>query len=159
MCGDDERRLEAIAELGRAREGRARIGEINRAVNLAIRAVSDEQQFGVSDRWSAPLETIASGQGDCEDYAIVKLLALQQAGIARSDLRLVIVKDRASRNLHAVAAVRLDGRWLLLDNRFLTLVDLEQTHYRVLAQLGPEADGLRYAAIDAAPPRSVPGVM
>lgn len=159
MCNDDEVRLEAIAEMGRAREGRARIGEVNRAVNLAIRPVSDERQFGVADRWSGPLETIASGQGDCEDYAIVKLLALQQAGFARNDLRLMIVKDRASRSLHAVAAVRLDGRWLLLDNRYLALVDLEQTHYRVLAQLGPEADGLRYAVNDSALARSGPDVM
>jgi hypothetical protein len=45
-----------------------------------------------------------------------------------------------------VAAVRLDERWLLLDNRVLTLVDLAQTHYRVLAQLEPEADGVRLAA-------------
>jgi predicted transglutaminase-like cysteine proteinase len=147
MCGSDEIQLEAIAKLGRAREGRARIGEINRAVNLAIRPVSDERQFGVIDRWSGPLETLGAGQGDCEDYAILKLLALQQAGIERNDLRLVIVQDRGSQSAHAVAAVRFDGRWLLLDNRFLALVDMEQTHYQVLAQLEPGPDGLRYAAI------------
>jgi predicted transglutaminase-like cysteine proteinase len=159
MCSDDEIRLEAIVELGRAREGRARIGEINRAVNLAIRPASDERQFGVADRWSGPLETIGSGQGDCEDYAILKLLALHQAGVARSDLRLVIVRDRVAQSAHAVAAVRLDGRWLLLDNRSLVLVDLEQTHYRVLAQLEPGADNLRYAAIDAAGAVALPDVM
>jgi predicted transglutaminase-like cysteine proteinase len=159
MCSGDEIRLEAIAELGRARVGRARIGEINRAVNLAIRPASDERQFGEADHWSGPLETIASGQGDCEDYAILKLLALRQAGIARSDLRLVIVSERAVRSAHAVAAVRLDGRWLLLDNRFLALVDLEQTHYRVVAQLDPDAEGLRYAAIDAAAGPASPDVM
>src|SRR5690606_3083121 len=60
MCSDDETKLDAIAELGRAREGRARVGEINRAVNLAIRPVSDERQFGVIDHWAGPLETIAS---------------------------------------------------------------------------------------------------
>ncbi|MFZ5693656.1 MAG: transglutaminase-like cysteine peptidase [Pseudomonadota bacterium] len=156
-CGDAEIRLEAIVASGRAREGRARIGEINRAVNLAIRPVSDERQFGVADYWSGPLETLASGQGDCEDYAIVKLLALQQAGIARSDLRLVIVRERASRSAHAVAAVRFDGRWLLLDNRFLALVDIEHSHYRVLAQLEPDANVLRFAAIDAVT-ASAPGI-
>jgi predicted transglutaminase-like cysteine proteinase len=159
MCSDAETRLEAIVALGRSREGRARIGEINRAVNLAIRPVSDERQFGVADHWARPLDTIASGQGDCEDYAILKLLALQQAGIARSDLRLVIVSERTSQSAHAVAAVRLDGRWLLLDNRFLALVDIEQSHYRVLAQLEPDADSLRYAAIDAVTTSALPGVM
>jgi predicted transglutaminase-like cysteine proteinase len=156
MCSDNEARFESIVDLGRAREGRARIGEINRAVNLAIRPVSDERQFGVVDRWSSPLETVSSGQGDCEDYAILKLLALEQAGISRNELRLVIVRDRASRGAHAVAAVRLDGRWVLLDNRILTLVDLAQTHYRVLAQLEPEADGVRLAASEFG---TVPGVM
>lgn len=149
MCSDEEMRLRTIVELGRVREGRARIGEINRAVNLAIRPVSDQSRFGVADRWSGPLETIGTGQGDCEDYAIVKLLALREAGIDRNDLRLVIVKDRSTRTDHAIAAVRLHGRWLLLDNRFLVLVDLEQTHYRVVAQFGPDTDGPLYAAIDA----------
>lgn len=159
MCAGDELRLQAIAELGRGREGRARIGEINRAVNLEIRPVSDERRFGVMDRWSGPLETMSSGEGDCEDYAILKLLALQEAGIAPSHLKLVIVQDRVTRSDHAVAAVRLDGRWLLLDNRFLALVDLEQSHYRVLAQLGRDPEGLHYAAIDAAAQRTVPGIM
>jgi predicted transglutaminase-like cysteine proteinase len=159
MCSDAEIRLEAIVEIARAREGRARIGAINRAVNLTIRPASDERRFGVADHWSGPLETIASGEGDCEDYAILKLLALHQAGIARNDLRLVIVRERASPSAHAVAAVRLDGRWLLLDNRFLALVDIEQTHYRVVAQLEPNTDGQRYAAIDAVTASAGPDVM
>jgi predicted transglutaminase-like cysteine proteinase len=150
MCSDDELRLEAIVATSRTRDGRARIGEINRAVNLAIRSVSDERRFGLVDYWASPLETIAAGEGDCEDYAILKLLALREAGIARNDLRLVIVRDRATRSAHAVAAVRLEGRWLLLDNRFLALVDLDRTHYRVVAQFGPDADGPHYAAINPA---------
>lgn len=159
MCADDELRLEAIAAAGRNRDGRARIGEINRAVNLAIRPVSDERRFGVADRWSGPLETVVAGEGDCEDYAILKLLALREAGIARDDLKLVIVHDRTTHSGHAVAAARLDGRWLLLDNRFLALVDIEQTHYRVLAQLGPDADGPHYAAVGAADADTSPDVM
>jgi predicted transglutaminase-like cysteine proteinase len=159
MCSDDELRLEAISAAGRAREGRARIGEVNRAVNLSIRPASDEKRFGVADRWSGPLDTVAAGEGDCEDYAILKLLALREAGIARGDLRLVIVRDRGTGSDHAVAAARLDGRWLLLDNRFLALVDLEQTPYRVLAQFGPDADGLHFAAIGASDPESLPGMM
>jgi predicted transglutaminase-like cysteine proteinase len=150
MCSDDETRLEAIVAAGRSREGRARIGEINRAVNLLIRATSDERRFGVADHWSSPLETIGAGVGDCEDYAILKLLALREAGFARDDLKLLIVRDRVSRSDHAIAAVRLIGRWLLLDNRSFALVDLEQTRYRVLAQLDPDMDGPHYAALGAA---------
>jgi len=150
MCGDDELRLEAIVVAGRALHGRARIGAINRAVNLAIRPASDERRFAVADHWSGPLETLGAGAGDCEDYAILKLLALQQAGIAPEDLTLLIVQERAARNDHAVAAVRLDGRWLILDNRRFAMVDLEFTRYRILAQLDPDAGGARYASIRAA---------
>jgi predicted transglutaminase-like cysteine proteinase len=155
-CSDAERRFEAIVASGRARQGRAQIGDINRAVNLAIRPVSDERRFGVADRWSSPLETIGDGVGDCEDYAILKLLALREAGVASDDLKLLIVRDRSSRTAHAVAAVKLDGRWLLLDNRRFALVDLEFTHYRLLAKLDPETEGEHHALLDAAdadPPR------
>ena len=147
MCSEDELRLQAIVDAGRARQGRARIGEINRSVNLAIRPTSDLRRFGVMDHWSGPLETIAAAAGDCEDYAILKLLALQEAGFALDDLQLMIVHDRVTRTDHAVAAVRLSGEWLLLDNRGFALVDLSQTSYRVLAQLPAETGGSGYAAL------------
>jgi predicted transglutaminase-like cysteine proteinase len=41
--------LLAIVDTGRAREGRARLGEINRAINLAIRATSDLAEYGEMD--------------------------------------------------------------------------------------------------------------
>jgi predicted transglutaminase-like cysteine proteinase len=146
-CSESEQRLEAIVASGRSRKGRARIGEINRAVNLAIRPLSDERRFGVADRWSAPLETIGAGGGDCEDYAILKLMALRETGFALDDLQLVIVHDATTRTDHAVAAVRLSGRWLVLDNRGFALVDLEQMRYRVLARLAPEGEGPHYAGL------------
>jgi predicted transglutaminase-like cysteine proteinase len=113
--------LSAIAS-GSALDGRARIGLINRAINLAIRAQSDLAQWGVPDRWSAPLETFTSGRGDCEDYAIAKYVALTEAGIPAQDVKLVVVRNIAANEDHAVTAVRLDGGWLMLDNRWLTLV-------------------------------------
>lgn len=146
-CSEDVLRFDSIVAAARERQGRARIGEINRAVNLAIRPVADERQYAVMDHWSGPLETIDAGAGDCEDYAILKLLALQQAGIARQDLRLLIVKDRRRRGDHAVAAVRLDGRWLILDNRGFALVDLALTHYRILAELDPN-EQVQFAAFE-----------
>ena len=113
--------LDIVAQ-GRAHTGRARIGIINRAINMAIQPMSDLAQWGVIDRWSAPLETLTTGRGDCEDYAIAKYEALRQAGVAAPDLRLVIVRNLAAGEDHAVVAARLDGDWLILDNRWLTLV-------------------------------------
>jgi len=114
--------LAVIAE-GRAVTGRARIGVINRAVNMAIRPMSDLAQWGVPDRWSAPLETFSTGRGDCEDYAIAKYVALTEAGVAEEDLRFVVVRDLALKQDHAVIAARLSGKWIVLDNRWLTLVE------------------------------------
>lgn len=106
-----------------SKSGRERLDEANRGVNAAIRYVSDYSQHGEPDRWSTPLATYATAKGDCEDYAIAKYVALTAAGFSRDDLQLVLVRDRAVRQDHAVLAARLDGRWLLLDNRFSTLTE------------------------------------
>ena len=124
-------RLLAIVDEGRSREGRARLGEINRAINLAIRPMSDLAQYGQIDFWSSPLVTFAHGAGDCEDYAIAKYTALRLAGIAADDLRIVIMHDTMSGEDHAVAAARLQGHWLTLDNRRMAMVeDIDVRNYR-----------------------------
>ena len=111
-----------IVDSARLREGRARLGEINRAINLAIRPISDLAQHGQIDVWTSPLATLARGGGDCEDYAIAKFIALRRAGIAPEDLRIVVLRDTIHGEDHAVAAARLDGRWLMLDNRRMAMV-------------------------------------
>jgi predicted transglutaminase-like cysteine proteinase len=121
-CPAAARSFLAIVAQGQAHTGRARIGIINRAINLAIRPMSDLAQWGVLDRWSAPLETLTTGRGDCEDYAIAKYVALTQAGVAAENVRLVVVHDLAVDENHAVVAARVDGDWIILDNRWLTLV-------------------------------------
>lgn len=122
-CPAAAKRFLAIVDQGRAVSGRARIGVINRAVNLAIEAVSDMAQWGVPDRWSPPLETFTTGKGDCEDYAIAKYVALIEAGFAAEDVKLMIVRNTAANEDHAVTAARLDGTWIILDNRWLRLVE------------------------------------
>jgi predicted transglutaminase-like cysteine proteinase len=125
--------LLAIIDSGRQREGRARLGEINRASNLAIRPMTDLAQFGQEDVWSSPLVTFYRGAGDCEDYAIAKFVALRMAGIAAEDLRIVVLADVIRGEGHAVAAVRLDGHWLILDNRRMAMVeDTALRNYRPL---------------------------
>jgi predicted transglutaminase-like cysteine proteinase len=128
-----------IVNAAAAREGLARLGEINRAFNLAIRPVSDRAQYGVEDYWSSPLATLASGAGDCEDYAIAKMVALRAAGVAADDLRLVIIRESATGDDHAVVAARSDGRWRVLDNRtFLMIEDNGFGKYRPLFAIDAE---------------------
>ncbi len=122
-CPPAAQKFLAIVAAGRAQAGRARIGAINRAVNLAIQQTSDLKQWGVVEHWSPPLETLATGRGDCEDYAIAKFAALLAAGVTPEDVKLVIVHDSVADDGHAVAAARVDGHWLILDNRWLALVE------------------------------------
>ena len=139
LCdGDRERcvspaalQLLAIVDNARARDGRARLGEINRAINLAIRPMSDLAQYGEEDVWSSPLVTFAHRAGDCEDYAIAKFVALREAGVPPEDLRIVVMRDTIHGEDHAVAAARLDGQWLTLDNRRMAMVeDVYVRNYR-----------------------------
>ena len=116
-----------IVDAGRQRQGRARLGEINRAINLAIRPMEDLEQYGEVDVWSSPLVTFNTGAGDCEDYAIAKYVALQMVGIPAEDLRIVVVIDADGKG-HAVTSVRSDGRWLILDNQLTAIVEDVNAH-------------------------------
>jgi predicted transglutaminase-like cysteine proteinase len=120
-CPLAAQRFLAIVDEGRARSGRARIGVINREINLAIVPTSDFVQWGVDDRWSPPLETFATGRGDCEDYAIAKYVALIEAGVPPEDVKIVVVRNKTASENHAVVAVLVDGAWVILDNRWLAL--------------------------------------
>jgi predicted transglutaminase-like cysteine proteinase len=122
-CPAPVARFVSIVDEARATQGRRRLGLVNRAINLAIRYVSDLSQHGVPDLWSSPLSSMTSGQGDCEDYAIAKYLALREAGVPASDLRLLLGHSKAGSDMHAVLAAREDGRWIILDNRHMALVE------------------------------------
>jgi len=128
-CSEAARRYLAIVDIGRKREGRVRLGWINRAVNMAVRPVSDWAQYGLADFWASPLQTLTNGAGDCEDYAILKYAALRELGILPDDLRLVIVQDDKHEIGHAVVAVRYEQRWLILDNRTMSILDAEDVRY------------------------------
>ena len=115
-CAAAPTRFLTVVEEARSLAGRARIIAVNRAINLAIRPMTDLAQYGQVELWATPLMTFQSGSGDCEDYAIAKYAALIQLGVASDDLRLLVVYDRNLRENHAVTAVRFEQHWLILDN-------------------------------------------
>jgi predicted transglutaminase-like cysteine proteinase len=147
-----------LAMIAQARQlsGRAKIAWLNRTINAAIRYMSDPDQYGVDDLWTAPLATLRSGLGDCEDYAIAKYVALRDAGYAAEDLRLVIVRDRLARQDHAVTAVREGGRWVLLDNRHDVLLERKDAwHFTPMFAL--DRTGVKLFAVPyGAPPAEAP---
>jgi predicted transglutaminase-like cysteine proteinase len=118
----------AVIDEARGQSGRTRLAYVNRAINLAVRAKNDVANYGVAELWTTPLATLANGAGDCTDYAIAKYYALDDLGIPADDRRLVIVLDRSltpytPSMYHTILAVRDERRWLILDNRTMTVVD------------------------------------
>jgi len=107
-------RFLAIIDDARARQGLDKYDAVNRAVNETIGSKTDLVQHRRADLWSSPLATFRSGFGDCEDFAIAKYVALDEAGISTENLRLTIVM-LPQRKYHVVLAGRLDHHWLILD--------------------------------------------
>jgi len=114
-------------------DGHTRLGMVNRTVNLSIKYTSDRQQYGVDDYWATPFQTLESGKGDCEDYAITKHAVLRATGWNSSELRIVVLYDSLLRDYHAVSAVRDHDAWWILDNRTMAILeDVKLGHYRPL---------------------------
>ncbi len=122
----------------RQRDPERQISSINEFIN-ANTFISDRDNWGIKDYWSAPGEFFANG-GDCEDYVIAKYLSLRRLGFRADDLRLVVLFDRKRRLAHAVLVVKLGGRALVLDNledRVRSWSELP--HYRPLYSLNEQA--------------------
>jgi predicted transglutaminase-like cysteine proteinase len=71
-----------------------KLRRINEFFNRRIRFADDREIWGQGDYWATPMETLARGQGDCEDFTIGKYFTLLSAGVADEQLRLVYVKAR-----------------------------------------------------------------
>lgn len=79
--------------------------------------VDDRINWRQLDYWATPLQFLARSGGDCEDFAITKYLVLRELGTDPDDMRIVIVRDRTRGIAHAVLAVYVDGRAMILDNQ------------------------------------------
>jgi predicted transglutaminase-like cysteine proteinase len=128
-CTPAAGRFVALTAEAKAHSGRTRLETVNRLVNRAIVYTSDLAQHGAPDVWSAPLASLRSGRGDCEDYAIAKYALLREAGIPEQDLRILLVRDRSIREDHAVLAVKDYDGWVILDNRRSTLAADNEAGY------------------------------
>lgn len=78
--------------------------------------VLDIDNYNMEDYWAVPREFLYKN-GDCEDYAITKLLSLKQLGFDTSRMRIVILQDTNLRVAHAVLAIDYQGDTLILDNQ------------------------------------------
>ncbi len=65
---------------------------VNDFFNQNVIWVSDFDHYGVEDYWSTPLETVASGGGDCEDFSIAKYFTLLALNVPMEKLTITYVK-------------------------------------------------------------------
>jgi predicted transglutaminase-like cysteine proteinase len=71
-----------------------RLRDVNAFFNRRIQFEDDNKLWGKPDYWATPLETIAQGAGDCEDFAIAKYFTLKELGVPTDRMRLTYVKAR-----------------------------------------------------------------
>ena len=96
---------------------------VNAWVNGRIDFVEDNVGGVPAENWQTATDSLGSGRGDCEDYALAKLALLAALGFDRNDLYLVIARDLITRNNHAVLAVRSGDRLVILDNSTDELIE------------------------------------
>ena len=100
--------------------------EINYSVNSAVEPMTDQEIYGVEERWSYP-----GSAGDCEDYVLLKRKRLIEAGFSASDLLITVVLQPNGEG-HAVLTVRTDRGDLVLDNMRDKVLLWSETEYRFL---------------------------
>ena len=108
-CGEVERG-ESEVFLTTARW--AELSSVNSRVNEMIKPVSDYIQYGTIEHWTYP----SSGQGDCEDYVLLKKRKLIAMGWPPAALLITVVRDENDEG-HAVLTVRTHRADLVLDNK------------------------------------------
>jgi predicted transglutaminase-like cysteine proteinase len=96
---------------------------VNRTVNDRIAPVTDEELYGVAERWSYPVD-----RGDCEDYVLMKRRILMDAGWDPAALLITVVRDLKGAG-HAVLTVVTDRGDFVLDNQQDDVLPWQQTGY------------------------------
>ena len=120
-CRVDTREAERI-ELN-AKTWKTIVG-VNNNTNREIEAITDQDHWGVVDRWDIPDD----GKGDCEDYVLLKRKRLAEAGVPRRAMRVTVVIDEDNAG-HAVLMIRTDRGDLILDNKRNAILPWSQTGY------------------------------
>jgi predicted transglutaminase-like cysteine proteinase len=116
------------------------VNQVNDLVNNTVTYVSDSENYGVDNYWASGAQTICSGAGDCEDFALAKLYALKYLGVSENRMSILdVASDPAfSKEIdHAVLAVDTSAanNWIncLILNNYEgsrnSLKTLEQTGY------------------------------
>ncbi|TPK85384.1 transglutaminase-like cysteine peptidase [Mesorhizobium sp. B2-4-17] len=115
-CGRKSQIFANIVSIARGKPFSEKLSFVNSSINHFIAYKSDIDVYGKLDYWAKPSEVLANRAGDCEDFAILKMTALLQAGIPAQSMSLVVLQDRKRRFFHAVLAVSTASGAFILDS-------------------------------------------
>ena len=101
--------------------------QVNNWVNANIRPITDQDHWGVLERWNYPDD----GSGDCEEYVLLKRKMLMKAGWPREALLITVVRDKNGDG-HAVLTVKTDRGEFILDNQEAQVLPWQKTGLRFI---------------------------
>ncbi len=122
------------------------INTVNRRINRAVEAITDQEHWRSADRW----DLAEDGRGDCEDFQLLKRRLLVQAGLPRRALRMTVVIDEKGEG-HAVLTIVTNRGDLILDNKTGTVLPWTQTGYTFVKRESQEAVGWVALGRDTSP--------
>lgn len=104
------------------------IKQVNKYANQKA-YILDVENYGIADYWATPKEFLINN-GDCEDYAIIKMLSMKWLGYDASLMRVVVVQDTNLKTPHAVMMIKNNNDYLILDNQIEEVIShLDIFHY------------------------------
>lgn len=101
--------------------------EVNTIFNNFIKYSSDMTVYKKSDYKAVIQETVITGRGDCDDYALAKLQALLYLGFDIANIKVAISNEDGT--IHMKLFVLVNGEIMVLDNlnkKLRKLTDLEK---------------------------------
>jgi predicted transglutaminase-like cysteine proteinase len=96
---------------------------VNDLVNEMVSPVTDKELYGRLEHWTYP-----AGEGDCEDYVLLKRRLLAERGWPENALLITVVRDRNGDG-HAVLTVRTADGDLILDNKTGEILTWNESGY------------------------------
>ncbi|WP_349814430.1 transglutaminase-like cysteine peptidase [Metapseudomonas boanensis] len=91
---------------------------VNRHINQQVSFSDDLALWKRKDYWATPVETLAKGAGDCEDFVLAKYFSLLQLGIPQHKLRITYSRVLKQNQAHMVLTYYAspESEPLVLDN-------------------------------------------
>ncbi len=124
-----QKQWQAVIDGLRGQDLMAQLRAINTEMNDK-RYITDPVNWNLPDYWATPFQFMRKN-GDCEDYAIAKYMAMRDLGVSVDDMRIVVLNDLNLRIAHAVLAVYVNGKPYILDNQISKVVPASSIlHYQ-----------------------------